>query len=170
MTCREAQRRILMAQADELGIPGLKRMERHVRSCAACQAYRDEADRLTRLAAIALAPPEPGQAALDAIGERIRERVGGRRPMFRFAGPGWRAAWPVAASAALLFGWLAMRSNDANHSLRRIHAVMALLEDPAGAPHDYGPESPDRQEALRRLGHELLWSQGLLGFEDDVEV
>ncbi len=169
MTCREAQRRILLAQAGELGISGLKRLERHVLSCATCRAYREEADRLTQRAAVALAPPEPGQAALDAIRERIRERAD-RRPMVRFSRAGWRAAWALAASAILLFGWLAMRNGDTDHSLRRIHAVMALLEDPAEPADNSAQAAPDRQEALRRLGRELLWSQGLWGFEDDVEV
>ncbi len=171
MNCRNAQRRLLLAGTGELGHRVAERLESHVRGCAECQAFRAESERLSRTAAT-LPLPGPGSDALAAVHARLRARSADvcafriRRPTA--LGP-FRLVLALAASALLLFGWLSLRSGGDSGDMLRIRAVLALVED-ADEPSGLAPEPTDREEALRRLGRELLRSQGLLGFEFDIEV
>ena len=169
MNCTQARNDLLLRDSGELNASARKELEGHLASCPRCCAFQTDTVSLLERAAGSLPVLEPGEAALNAVRTRARACAGKSRKQTLVL-----RVWPriIAAAAAvmLLFGWQMRQRHQADtDAWHRIQSVMLLIEDPVMPLDDLPRAKPaNQQAALRRLGEELLWSQGLMDFEDDV--
>ncbi|MBN2301596.1 MAG: zf-HC2 domain-containing protein [Lentisphaerae bacterium] len=165
MNCLEFEKKILLAQSNELPDSELKLLREHIESCERCMAYERNLNAIMSVSQRTLSAGEPSRRVMNIIRDAANDRLRRSAPVWFMRSP-WTQVLAYAAAIALVVGGWMMMSNEAQtDKISEINALLALVSEDDISIYDV--ENEGEEVRLRDLADTLLKMEGFIETASD---